>query len=283
MGARMYRKVFASKVFERKVVLITGGCAGIGRALAMRLAQAGARLAIFDLQQTELDSLVQHLRDHHNCEALGVCCDVADAAAVTQAVALACERFGGIDVLINNAGITQRSTFAETELAVFQRIMAVNYFGAVHCTKAALPSLIARRGQIIVLSSLSGFAPLLYRSAYNASKHALHGLFETLRAELKGSGVNVMLVCPGFTATDLRKNALVGDGSMAQQPPLAIGKVASAQDVAEAIYRGALQRRRLLVLSNINWRARLLARFFPRLFERVLLPRLSGLKPGSSR
>ncbi|WP_373387270.1 SDR family oxidoreductase [Pseudomonas alcaligenes] len=277
----MYRKVFASKVFERKVVLITGGCAGIGRALAMRFAQAGARLVILDLQRDGLDSLVQHLSDHHNCEALGLVCDVADAQAVQRAVAQALERFGGIDVLVNNAGITHRSTFAETEMAVFQRIMAVNYFGAVHCTKAALPSLIARRGQVVVLSSLSGFAPLLYRSAYNASKHALHGLFETLRAELKGSGVNVMLVCPGFTATDLRKNALVGDGSVSQQPPLAIGKVASAQDVAEAIYRGALRRRRLLVLSNVNWRARLLARFFPRLFERVLLPRLSGLKPGS--
>ena len=277
----MYRKVFASKVFERKVVLITGGCAGIGRALAMRFAQAGARLVILDLQRDGLDSLVQHLSDHHNCEALGLVCDVADAQAVQRAVAQALERFGGIDVLVNNAGITHRSTFAETEMAVFQRIMAVNYFGAVHCTKAALPSLIARRGQVVVLSSLSGFAPLLYRSAYNASKHALHGLFETLRAELKGSGVNVMLVCPGFTATDLRKNALVGDGSVTQQPPLAIGKVASAQDVAEAIYRGALRRRRLLVLSNVNWRARLLARFFPRLFERVLLPRLSGLKPGS--
>lgn len=277
----MYRKVFASKVFERKVVLITGGCAGIGRALAMRFAQAGARLVILDLQRDALDSLVQHLNDHHNCEALGLVCDVADAQAVQRAVAQALERFGGIDVLVNNAGITHRSTFAETEMAVFQRIMAVNYFGAVHCTKAALPSLIARRGQVVVLSSLSGFAPLLYRSAYNASKHALHGLFETLRSELKGSGVNVMLVCPGFTATDLRKNALVGDGSVTQQPPLAIGKVASAQDVAEAIYRGALRRRRLLVLSNVNWRARLLARFFPRLFERVLLPRLSGLKPGS--
>lgn len=277
----MYRKVFASKVFERKVVLITGGCAGIGRALAMRFAQAGARLVILDLQRDALDSLVQHLNDHHNCEALGLVCDVADAQAVQRAVAQALECFGGIDVLVNNAGITHRSTFAETEMAVFQRIMAVNYFGAVHCTKAALPSLIARRGQVVVLSSLSGFAPLLYRSAYNASKHALHGLFETLRAELKGSGVNVMLVCPGFTATDLRKNALVGDGSVTQQPPLAIGKVASAQDVAEAIYRGALRRRRLLVLSNVNWRARLLARFFPRLFERVLLPRLSGLKPGS--
>ena len=277
----MYRKVFASKVFERKVVLITGGCAGIGRALAMRFAQAGARLVILDLQRDGLDSLVQHLSDHHNCEALGLVCDVADAQAVQRAVAQTLERFGDIDVLVNNAGITHRSTFAETEMAVFQRIMAVNYFGAVHCTKAALPSLIARRGQVVVLSSLSGFAPLLYRSAYNASKHALHGLFETLRAELKGSGVNVMLVCPGFTATDLRKNALVGDGSVTQQPPLAIGKVASAQDVAEAIYRGALRRRRLLVLSNVNWRARLLARFFPRLFERVLLPRLSGLKPGS--
>jgi short-subunit dehydrogenase len=160
--------------------------------------------------------------------------------------------------------------------------MAVNYFGALYCTQAALPSLIARGGQIIVLSSLSGIAPLLYRSAYNASKHALHGLFETLRFELKGSGVNVMLVCPGFTATDLRKNALVGDGSVAAQPPLAMGKVASPQDVAEAIYHGALKRRRLLVLSNVDWRARVLARFFPRLFERVLLPRLSGLRPQRS-
>jgi NAD(P)-dependent dehydrogenase (short-subunit alcohol dehydrogenase family) len=226
--------------------------------------------------------LVQHLADHHNAEALGLLCDVADAEAVQRAVALAVERFGGIDVLVNNAGITHRSTFAETSLEVFQRVMAVNYFGALYCTQAALPSLIARGGQIIVLSSLSGIAPLLYRSAYNASKHALHGLFETLRFELKGSGVNVMLVCPGFTATDLRKNALVGDGSVAAQPPLAMGKVASPQDVAEAIYHGALKRRCLLVLSNVDWRARVLARFFPRLFERVLLPRLSGLRPQRS-
>lgn len=278
-GAAMHRKVFASKVFDRKVVMISGGCAGIGRALAVRVAQAGARLVILDLQREALDSLVQHLADHHNVEALGLCCDVADADAVKNAVALAVEHFGGIDVLVNNAGITHRSSFVDTDLSVFQRVMAINYFGAVHCSQAALPSLIARRGQIIVLSSLSGFAPLLYRSAYNASKHALHGLFETLRYELKGSGVNVMLVCPGFTATDLRKNALVSDGSIAAQPPLAMGKVASPQDVAEAIYSAALKRRRLLVLSNVDWRARVLARFFPRLFERVLLPRLSGMKP----
>ena len=111
---------------------------------------------------------------------------------------------------------------------------------------------------------------------------ALHGLFETLRYELKGSGVNVMLVCPGFTATDLRKNALVGDAAAAR-PPLAMGRVASAQDVAEEIYQAAIKRKRLLVLSNVNWRARLLARYFPRLFERALLPRMSGLKPERNR
>lgn len=278
----MPRKVFASKTFDRKVVLISGACAGIGRALALRFAQAGARLVLMDLDQDALDSLVQHLGSHHNVEALGLYCDVADAERVQHCVALAIEHFGGIDVLINNAGVTHRSNFADTSLEVFRRVMDINYFGAVHCTQAALPSLIERHGQIIVMSSLSGFSPLLYRSAYNASKHALHGLFETLRCELKGSGVGVMLVCPGFTATDLRKNALVGDASITAQPPLAMGKVASAQEVAESIYRAALKRKRLLVMSNVDWRARLLARYFPRLFERVLLPRMSGIRRPSS-
>ena len=272
----MRRKVFASKIFDRKVVLITGGCAGIGRALAERMAQAGARLVIFDLEQNALDGLVQHLVDHHNADVLGLRCDVSDSMAVQQAVALVLERFGGIDVLINNAGITHRSRVADTSLAVFERIMAVNFYGALHCTQAALPSLVARRGQIIVLSSLSQYAPVPDRAAYNASKHALHGLFETLRGELDGTGVHVMMVCPGYTATDLRKNVLVGDGSTAPQPVLTPGRVASPQDVAEAIYQGALKRRRLLVLSNLDWRARIIARCFPRLFEQLLLPRLNG-------
>lgn len=277
----MQRKVFSSKVYRHKTVLVSGGCSGIGRALVLRFAQAGAHPVILDLDQAALDSLVQHLQQHLNVEALGLCCDIADAPAVRRAVALACERFGGIDVLVNNAGITHRSLFVDTDLAVFQRVMAVNFYGALHCTQAALPSLLARQGQIVVLSSLTGFAPLLYRSAYNASKHALHGLFDTLRMELQGSGVAITLACPGFTATDLRKNALVGDGSVIRQPASVLGSaVASPRDVAEAIYQGALRRKRLLVLSNVNWRARILARYFPRLFERLLVPRMSGLRPG---
>ncbi len=276
---RVIRKVFVNKVFDRKVVLITGACAGIGRALSVRFAQAGARLVLFDLDQAALDSLAQHLADHHNAQVLPLRCDVADSQAVRAAVALAVEHFGGIDVLVNNAGITHRSAFVDTDQAVFERVMAVNYFGALHCTQAALPSILARRGQIIVLSSLSGFAPMLYRSAYNASKHALHGLFESLRLELRDSGVNVMLVCPGFTATDIRKHALVGDGSVTAQPIPFVGKVSSAQDTAEAIFQGAVRRKRLLIHSNVNWLARLMARLTPRLFERLLVPRLSGLKP----
>ncbi|MFJ3262375.1 SDR family oxidoreductase [Pseudomonas sp. NPDC086581] len=277
----MPRSLFSHSVYRRKVVLVSGGCSGIGRALVLRFAQAGAHPVILDLDQAALDSLVQYLREHLSVEALGLRCDIADAEAVERAVALAVERFGGIDVLVNNAGITHRSLFIETELAVFRRVMAVNFYGALHCTQAALPSLLARQGQIVVLSSLTGFAPLLYRSAYNASKHALHGLFDTLRMELDGTGVAITLACPGFTATDLRKNALVGDGSVIRQPAVVLGaEVASPRDVAEAIYQGALRRRRLLVLSNVNWRARLLARFFPRLFEKLLVPKMSGLRPG---
>ena len=267
------------KPLENKIALVTGAARGIGQAIALQLAADGADLALCDVKTEWLDDTaakVKALGRRAECYAM----DVANGAAVGEAVAKVAADFGRIDVLVNNAGVSHRSTFAETDLEVFQRVMAVNYFGALNCTKAVLPSLIARHGQIIVLSSLSGFAPLLYRSAYNASKHALHGLFETLRYEIKGSGVNVMLVCPGFTATDLRKNALVGDAGLAPSPPLAMGRVASAHDVAEEVYRAALKRKRLLVLSNVNWRARLLARYFPWLFERALLPRISGIKPG---
>ena len=272
----MYRKVFASKVFERKVVLVTGGCSGIGRALVLRFAQAGARPVILDLHREELDSLLLHLREHLNSDAVGRVCDVSDPQAVDRVIQEVIEQCGGIDLLINNAGISRRSRFVDTPRTVFERIMAVNYFGALYCTQAALPSLLARRGQIIVLSSLSGFVPLHLRSAYNASKHALHGLFDTLRQEVREAGVNVLLVCPGFTATDMHRNALAGDGSVNAPALLAVGRVASAQDVAEAIFQGALRRRTQLVISNVGWRGQLLSRWFPRLFQRLVLSRTAG-------
>ncbi|HTN30084.1 MAG TPA: SDR family oxidoreductase [Pseudomonas sp.] len=267
----MYRKVFASKVFERKVVLVTGGCSGIGRALVLRFAQAGARPVILDLHREELDSLLLHLREHLNSDAIGRVCDVSDPQAVDRVMQEVIDQCGGIDLLVNNAGIAHRSRFVDTPRAVFEQIMAVNYFGALYCTQAALPSLLARQGQIIVLSSLSGFVPLHLRCAYSASKYALHGLFDTLRQEVREAGVNVLLVCPGFTATDMHSHELTGVGVV---PPLRIvGRVTSAQDVAEAIFQAALRRRTQLVISNVGWRGQLLARGFPRLFQRLVLAR----------
>jgi NAD(P)-dependent dehydrogenase (short-subunit alcohol dehydrogenase family) len=148
--------------------------------------------------------------------------------------------------------------------------MDVNFFGAVDCTRAALPSLARRRGRIVVISSVAGFAPLLGRSGYCASKHALHGLYDTLRGELAGEGVSVTLVCPGFTATRIEQNALDGGGAPAAHAQSRVGRVASPEQVAEAIHLATLRRRRLAVLGGVGHATRLLVRVWPGLYDRLM-------------
>ncbi len=253
--------------FHKKVVVITGVVGGIGSALALKFAEAGARLVLIDLEPMLLSALANQL-EKINTDTLMIPCDVTDRDRVFSAIQQAIAHYGGIDVLINNAGITHYSQFSETDLTVFKRVMDVNFYGALFCTKAALDSLLERKGLIITLSSLSGFAPLLNRSAYSASKHALHGLFDSLRIELQSNDVRVMMVCPGRTATDFHKNALVGDGSAVPEPLSLTGKIASPNDVAVAIFNGAAKGDRLLILSNVTKRAWLLFKFFPKLYER---------------
>jgi short-subunit dehydrogenase len=133
-----------------------------------------------------------------------------------------------------------------------------------------MESLLERRGMVIVLSSVAGFAPLPARTGYCASKHALHGLFETLRCELADHGVRVMMVCPGFTATKIDRSALDGKGGFASHPWSPVGKVATAESVAEAIYRGARSGRRILVLSRVGRASRLVSRLWPGAYERTV-------------
>jgi short-subunit dehydrogenase len=149
--------------------------------------------------------------------------------------------------------------------------MAVNYFGSLYCTQAALPQLMRHEGLIIVISSVAGFAPLVGRTGYAASKHALHGLFETLRAELRGTGVDVSLVCPGFIATNIDRNALGGDGHAARHPQSRVGRVARPEDVAEAVFRAALRGKRLVVLSRVGKITWLLTRCLPSLYEGIMV------------
>ncbi len=259
--------------FKNKTVAITGATGGMGRALCRRFGQAGSKIALFDLRREALETFARELNTA-GIQTLALPCDVTDEPACRAAMQKIVESFGGIDVLINNAGITHRSAFEKTQVEVFRQVMEVNFFGALHCTQAALPALVESRGMIIVMSSIAGFSPLFGRSGYSASKHALHGLFESLRTELSDKGVRVMMVCPGFTATSIEKNALDGDGRPTTHPRSTTGKIATPEEVAEAIYRAVLKNKRLLVLSTVGKLAHFVSKFFPAYYERAMVKRL---------
>ena len=201
--------------FTGKVVVITGAAGGLGRALARAFAIEGARIAALDRDAAGAEALAGELRANGR-PALGLACDVTDATACESAMAAVLAAWGRIDVVINNAGITHRSALRRTDPAVTRRVMEVNFFGAVNCTRAAMDALCASRGLIIVISSVAGFAPLIARTGYAAAKHALHGFFESLRTELVDDGVEVLIVCPSFIDTGIDRNALGGDGEPAR-------------------------------------------------------------------
>lgn len=254
-------------------VVITGAAGGIGSALARRFVRAGAIVGLLDRDRSGLDSLATALRDLGG-QALPIQCDVTRWEDCRAAIGTVLDAYGDLDVLINNAGITHLSRFGNTDVGVFRTVMDVNFFGAVHATRAALDSLRRSRGVIAVISSVAGFSPLAGRSGYSASKHALHGLFESLRAELYGSGVHVMMVCPGFTDTGIGRHALGADGGPARALRTTVGKAADPDDVADAIYRGVVARRRLLVLSPVGKLAFFVSRLAPAAYERLMARQL---------
>lgn len=205
---------------------------------------------------------------------LAATCDVSQRDACEAAIGKILDRYGGIDVLFNNAGITQRSAFVDTDISVFEKVMAVNFFGSLYCTKAAMQSLIQRRGLIIVNESVAGLAPLLGRTGYSASKHALNGLFTSLRTEIRETDAHVMIVCPGFVKTNLQTRALGCHGGVTPHPQSRVGGQYTPERVAEAIYRRALKRKHLLVLTPVGKISYWISRVFPVLYERMMARKL---------
>lgn len=256
--------------FAGRTAVVTGAGGGLGRALALRFAAAGAKIVALDRDA----AVLRGLTFPDGCEALSLACDVAKEEDCLRAMEQARQAFGGIDVLINNAGITHRSAFAATRTEVIRRVMAVNYFGALHCTHAALGDLVARRGMVIALSSVAGFAPLVARTGYAASKHALHGFFDSLRTEVEPLGVKVLLVCPSFIQTGIEKNALAGDGGPARHAQSIVGTRATPEAMAEKIFRAAARERRLLLPDRVARTAWWVARLAPRVYERQMVKRL---------
>ncbi|MCC6522202.1 MAG: SDR family oxidoreductase [Polyangiaceae bacterium] len=259
-----------ARSFQGLTVVVTGGAGGIGRALGARFLRAGARVALLDLDGAAVAGVAAEL-SRAGAEIIGVACDVTVPADCTRALDAVRARLGPVDVLVANAGIAHRSAFCDTELAVFRRVMEVNFFGALHATQAALADLRARRGLCIVISSIAGVAPLYGRSGYAASTHALHGLFDTARTELAADGVGVLIVCPSFTRSGFEASALGARGERTGRPRSSVGAVASPESVADAVVAAAARGRRLLVLSPVGKTSYLLSRLAPRLYERLML------------
>ncbi len=253
-----------------KNAVITGGASGIGRALAQRFAQEGYRIALLDVDDTALRHTARGLRHQYKTEVMTIPCDVREPQACHNAIQSVVETWGGVDVLLNNAGISHRSLLTETEISVLRKVMDVNFFGAVNCTQAALPSLCKRKGMIVAISSIAGFAPLVGRTGYAASKHALHGFFDSLREELSEEGVGVLIACPSFVKTSIEENALAGDGAQAQTVRNIVGEMASPDTIADAIFQATKQRKTLLVPSSVGKASYLLSRFFPHAYARVM-------------
>jgi NAD(P)-dependent dehydrogenase (short-subunit alcohol dehydrogenase family) len=265
----------ARRSFAGATVLVTGAAGGLGRAIALRFAAAGAAVVALDKDAAGVAGLGAEL-DRLGAAHLALPCDITDAAACARAVGSAVERFGCLDVLVNNAGMSQRSGFAATEVAVIRRVMEVNFFGAVHCTKAALPHLVAARGMVIAVSSVAGYTPLIARTGYAASKHAMHGFFESLRTEVAPLGVDVMMVCPSFIATHIDRNAIGGDGQPVRHAQLTTGRQLQPPAVAEAIFAAAQRGRRLLLIGRTARAAWWVSRLAPALYDRLMARRLRG-------
>jgi len=248
--------------FAGASVVVTGGASGIGRAIAERFIRAGARVALLDVDLDRATEVATTIGG------IAIACDVRDADACAAAVDQVRERWGGVDVLVNNAGLTHRSLLQTTSLDVLHRVMDVNYWGAVNCTMAALESLVERRGQIITISSVAGFSPLIGRCGYAARKHSLLGFLECLGSEV--AGVGVLIVCPGFTDTKIDANALAGDGGAAGTDKQAFGGRASPREVADSIVEAAERRRPRLVLSGVGKASWWLSRVLPGVYGRVM-------------
>ncbi len=263
----------AGRKFSNTVVVVTGAASGIGLAVARRFARAGATCALLDVDEARLKQCEgQFRRAGHRV--MGLPCDVTRRADCESAIQAVIDGFGGIDVLFNNAGITQRSAFAETRIEVYERVMAVNFFGALYCTKAAIHSLIQRRGRIISNESIAGVAPLLGRTGCAASKHAMHGLFTSLRSEVRDQGVHVMVVCPGFIMTHLQDRAL--GGGWTRHPQSRVGRQDTPERAAEAIFRGTQKEKDLLVLTAMGKIAYWISRLAPGFYERRMASRFKA-------
>jgi len=255
--------------FRGAVCIVTGASHGIGEHLARQLAAQGAKLVLAARRDAELAMVVAACREAGG-EAVAVATDVGDESQCARLVDRAAAEFGRIDALFNNAGVGMWARVdAVTDLSIFERVMRVNYLGAVWCTAYALPMLKASRGRVVCVSSLAGRTGVPLRSGYSASKHAMAGFFDSLRIELDGTGVSVTLVDPGFVGTGAQGRNLGADGAPLGENPINVAAAMAPEECARVTLAAAAARRREVVMTARGKIGLWLKLFAPGLVDRL--------------
>jgi len=254
--------------YHNKVVWITGASSGIGEAMAREFANQGAILVLAARNVDKLRQLKESLPNAEIHTVISL--DLTDLSNVSHTVSSVIDQIGRVEVLVNNAGISQRSLARETPIEVDRQIMEVNFFGAVGLTKALLPALRASKGQIIVISSISGKFGFFLRSAYAASKHALHGFFESLALEEEANGISVTMVCPGKINTPISISALNAQGQQHSAMDHNQETGMPAEECARQIVLAARKNKPEVLIGNKEIIAVYLKRFVPSLFRKII-------------
>lgn len=261
------------------MVIITGASSGIGKACAGTFLKNGYSVVISGRNSAKLNEVAVAL-DPSGSRLLAVTADVSredDCKALVQA---AVQKFGKIDVLINNAGISMRALFADLDLSVIRQLMDTNFWGTVYCTKFALPYLLEAKGSVVGVSSIAGKKGLPGRTGYSSSKFAMEGFLETLRTENLKKDLHVLVACPGFTATDIRNTALSADGTTQGESPRDEQKMMTADEVANEIFTAVVKRKRDLILTGNGKLTVWLNKFFPAMMDKLVYNHMAK-EPGS--
>lgn len=252
---------------RNKVVVITGASSGIGRALAKEFAALGSKLSLAARRTELLEELLEELS---GTEIFIQKTDVSNENDCRVLIEETIKRFGRIDVLINNAGISMRALFEDVDLNVIRQLMDVNFYGTVYCSKFALPHLLETKGSLVGVISIAGYVGLPGRTGYSASKFAIRGFLDTIRIENLKNGLHVLVAAPGFTASEVRKVALTNDGSQQGETPRDESKMMSADECARHIVNAIKKRKRSLILTFTEGKLTVfLGKFFPALLDKL--------------
>jgi short-subunit dehydrogenase len=256
-----------SAYYKDKVVVVTGGTDGIGKALVEILLKHGAKVATCGRNHDKLYTLQA---ENPSAPLHTMVADVSLENDCRRFIETTIKVFGGVDVLINNAGVSMRALLKESTTDVIKKVMDINFYGTVYCTRYALDSIIERKGVIVGVSSIAGYRGLPGRGGYSASKFAVQGWLEAIKTELMDDGVHVMWVCPGFTASNIRNAALNKDGRSHGETPMDEGKMMTAEECSNRILKAIEKRKRTLVLTFTGKRTVFMQKFFPKLADKLV-------------